>query len=210
MIDNNEMICIALWAIFGFQHSLLARPGTKKIIRKVMGKTFEVNLYPFFYFVSQCIVFLAIYDVIRHLNTDIIFYQLSETGESIIYWFNRAANIFLIITVFHFDIGKFIGITQLYNYVRGRKNTQPKFSNTSDINTAFLYKYIRHPMYLGILLVYVTSTTIYTNLFLINFFCILFYIEIGSFYEEKSLTRQFGETYINYKKNTKKYVPFIR
>ena len=48
MIDNNEMICIALWAIFGFQHSLLARPGTKKIIRKVMGKTFEVNLYPFF------------------------------------------------------------------------------------------------------------------------------------------------------------------
>ena len=58
-------------------------------------------------------------------------------------------------------------------------------------------------MYLGILLVYVTSTTIYTNLFLINFFCILFYIEIGSFYEEKSLTRQFGETYINYKKNTK-------
>ena len=58
-------------------------------------------------------------------------------------------------------------------------------------------------MYLGILLVYVTSTTIYTNLFLINFFCILFYIEIGSFYEEKSLTRQFGETYINYKKYKK-------
>ena len=84
---------------FGFQHSLLARPGTKKIIRKVMGKTFEKPI-SLFYFVSQCIVFLAIYDVIRHLNTDIIFYQLSETGESIIYWFNRAANIFLIITVF--------------------------------------------------------------------------------------------------------------
>lgn len=65
-------------------------------------------------------------------------------------------------------------------------------------------------MYLGIILVYLSSTTIYTDIFFVNVFCILAYIEIGSYFEEKTLLKKFSREYEQYQTLTKKYIPFIK
>ncbi len=78
------------------------------------------------------------------------------------------------------------------------------------MNKGYLYKYLRHPMYLGILLVYATSTTIYSDLFLANIFLLVMYIEIGSYFEEKTLRIKFQRSYEEYMRTTWKYIPFIR
>ena len=65
-------------------------------------------------------------------------------------------------------------------------------------------------MYLGILLVFVSSTTIYTDLFFVNLISIVAYIEIGSHFEEKSLIKKFGSRYVDYQQMTKRYIPGIR
>ena len=210
MIENNIIICVFLWSIFGFQHSFLARPSTKQIIARIFGGVFETHFYPIVYFLSQCIMFFSVYDVIRHLKPTIIFYEFSEQVEVLVFWLNRFANVFLILTVFHFNIGKFIGVTQIFEFVGEKFNFRRKGTRTTLLNSSFLYKYVRHPMYLGILLVYATSTTIYTELFFINFLSLLIYVEIGSYFEEKSLVRQFGDQYKNYMKVTKKYFPLVR
>jgi len=73
-----------------------------------------------------------------------------------------------------------------------------------------LYKHIRHPLYLGEILrnlgfvvifssVYGTLTVLLASIFL------LFRIEI----EEKMLIVVFGEEYKEYKRNTKKIIPYI-
>ena len=116
MIETNVIVCVILWAVFGFQHSLLARPSTKILVNKIFGYTFETHFYPILYFISQCIVFLVIYDIIRYLKPTVIIFEISNEWIHFIFWFNRIANFFLIITVFHFDIGKFTGISQIIKF----------------------------------------------------------------------------------------------
>ena len=103
--------------------------------------------------------------------------------------------------------GEFGGITQ---HIGAYQISHEKNKKPAELNSAYLYRYIRHPMYLGILLVFLTSTTIYTDLFFLNLFCILAYIEIGSHFEEKSLVKQFGKQYAGYQNKTKKYIPGLR
>ncbi len=203
----NSIYCFILWTIFGLQHSLLARPFFKKFINDLFGQNFQRYFYPFIYFVSQCIIFVLIYDLIRNLKPSITLFSISPDKEIFIYFLNRIANIFLILTVFHFDIGLFTGITQLKEFFN--KASENKDLNQV-INKNYLYKHIRHPMYLGIILVYITSTTIYTDIFISNLFSIIFYIDIGSFFEEKTLVRKFGNAYNIYKLQTKKYLPLLR
>ena len=203
----NTSFCFILWTIFGLQHSMLARPFLKQIVKDIFGEKFELHFYPFIYFISQCIIFGLIYDLIRNLKPSVIFFTASPEVETIIYFINCIANLFLIITVFHFDIGLFTGITQLNNLIYKSDDNEKK---EHKINTNFLYKYLRHPMYFGIILVYLTSSTIYSDLFFANLFSIIFYIEIGSYFEEKTLVRKFGKSYNIYKMRTKKFLPLIR
>jgi protein-S-isoprenylcysteine O-methyltransferase Ste14 len=209
MIETNVIVCVILWAVFGFQHSLLARPSTKILVNKIFGYTFETHFYPILYFISQCIVFLVIYDIIRYLKPTVIIFEISNEWIHFIFWFNRIANLFLIITVFHFDIGKFTGISQIIKFF-SRSQKKEKQVNQTTLNSQYLYKYIRHPMYLGILLVFVSSTTIYTDLFFVSLISIVVYIEIGSHFEEKSLIKKFGSKYVDYQQKTKRYIPGIR
>ena len=209
MISTPIIACVTLWFVFGFQHSLLARPSTKQFINQTFGNSFETHFYPMLYFISQCIIFLIIYDAIRHLKPTIVFFEMPEGMKDHVFWFNRTANLFLIITVFHFDIGKFIGFTQMINFFSKTKKSAKNFGQTK-LNSTYLYKYIRHPMYLGILLVFISSTTTYTDLFFINLISIVFYIEVGSYFEEKSLIKQFGSNYLEYQNITKKYLPGLR
>lgn len=65
-------------------------------------------------------------------------------------------------------------------------------------------------MYLGIIIVYLTSTTNYSDLFFANLFSIIFYIDVGSYFEEKTLVRTFGKSYSVYKLSTKKFFPLLR
>ena len=203
----NSLYCFLLWSVFGLQHSILARPFFKSNIKIFFGEKFEKYFYPFIYFISQCIIFLAIYDVIRNLKPDLIFFEIPQNKKFIVYLLNRLANLFLILTVFHFDVGLFTGISQLLRLFKRNSKEQ---NLKQEINKTFLYKHIRHPMYLGILLVYLTSSTIYSDLFFANIFSIIFYIDIGSFFEEKTLVRKFGKAYNIYKLQTKKYLPLIR
>ena len=209
MIDVPIIACVALWFIFGLQHSLLARPSTKQLINQTFGNSFENHFYPILYFISQCIVFLIIYDIIRHLKPTIVFFEMPEQLKDYVFWFNRTANLFLIITVFHFEIGKFTGITQLINFFSRTQPSEKDIGHTK-LNSTYLYRYIRHPMYFAILLVFVSSTTTYTDLFFVNLISIVTYIEIGSYFEEKSLIKKFGPDYVEYQNTTKRYLPGIR
>jgi|TARA_B110001452_G_C15132696_1_gene394616 protein-S-isoprenylcysteine O-methyltransferase Ste14 len=199
----NYFIVISLWAFFGWQHSYLARPFFKERIKKYLGISFEKYFYRFFYFISQCIVFYFCYDIIKSVDPGKPLFKVSENYIWTIYLLNKISNIFLIITVFHFDIGRFIGVSDMLNFFYKKKYSD-------ELNNYFLYRYIRHPMYLAIIFTYLFSTSIYTPVFFVNLLCIIIYVEIGLYYEEKTLIKVFKKKYIDYRKKTFRYVPFIR
>lgn len=72
------------------------------------------------------------------------------------------------------------------------------------------YAYVRHPMYLGPLLIYLSL--IFLTASVISFFLLLvifFLYNILVTDEEKDLERIFGQEYVNYKKQVTRWIPKI-
>ena len=63
-------------------------------------------------------------------------------------------------------------------------------------------------MYLGIILVFLSSSAIYTEKTILNLICLIIYIEIGVYFEERLLIREYKDDYISYKNNVPKINPF--
>ena len=201
----SYLLAILLWFIFGLIHSILARPFFKNKVAVVFGYSFKNYFYPSIYFVSQCIFFSFIYNLICNLEYGKVIFQITENYKTFYFIIGILSNLFLICSVLQFNISEFTGTRQILEYFKLVKKR-----NNEQLNQKYLYKYIRHPMYLGIILVYITSHTIFTELFFVNLLCIIFYIEIGSYFEEKTLLKKFGNKYKIYKKNTYKYLPFVK
>jgi protein-S-isoprenylcysteine O-methyltransferase Ste14 len=72
------------------------------------------------------------------------------------------------------------------------------------------FQYVRHPLYLGSIMIYlglaVSTASLFSLVLVVVIF--LFYNYIAS-YEERLLEDRFHEKYQNYKKNTGKWVPMI-
>ena len=70
------------------------------------------------------------------------------------------------------------------------------------------FGYVRHPLYLGSMLVYLGLTVFTASLFCLALLLviILFYNYIGG-YEEKLMEAKFGQAYIAYREKTGKWMP---
>ncbi len=96
-------------------------------------------------------------------------------------------------------------IIKSHNTIFDDKNNKPKFINSG------VYSWVRHPMYLGILLFcfsfFFFSLSILSILIWILFFIIY---EKMTAYEEKDLVRIIGKEYISYQKQVPKWILGLR
>ena len=72
------------------------------------------------------------------------------------------------------------------------------------------FRYVRHPLYLGSILIYFGLAVSTASLFCLGLLVVIivFYNFIAS-YEEKFLEVKFGEAYVAYQKSTGKWVPHL-
>lgn len=79
-----------------------------------------------------------------------------------------------------------------------------------ELITKGIYRYVRHSIYGGLLLMVIGSLIVsgsYT--FIVGLIIMLFTFEIFARREEKLLIQYFGKKYTEYMKTTKKFIPFI-
>ena len=78
----------------------------------------------------------------------------------------------------------------------------------SRIISAGAFGYVRHPLYLGSILVYFGLTVVTASLFCLALLLVivLFYNYIAD-YEEKLMEAKFGQDYIAYRQNTARWLP---
>ena len=93
-------------------------------------------------------------------------------------------------------------------YKKGKPKDQ--IENTSLLVTAGLYKYIRHPLYLSLLLggfgaLLKDPGIVQIILAIINTIALIFTATV----EEKEMLKKFGDEYADYIKNTKMFFPYI-
>jgi protein-S-isoprenylcysteine O-methyltransferase Ste14 len=71
-----------------------------------------------------------------------------------------------------------------------------------------VFTYVRHPLYLGILLVYLGFT--FGSMSIISFFpfvCYAFLFDKMATYEEENLVKIYGDAYLEYKRKVPKWIP---
>ena len=106
-------------------------------------------------------------------------------------------------------IGIAIGIWGILTIRVGNFNIQPEVKSNSLV-TKGPYKWVRNPMYTAVILFYLPIVInnfnwINSLVFMVLFITLL--LKINS--EEQFLKEQFGDVYTEYKKETKRLIPFI-
>lgn len=111
----------------------------------------------------------------------------------------------LIISIFAF----IFGVYTLYFNRLGNFNISPEIKKNSKLIQNGAYKYIRHPMYLCVLMI--MAAVILTDINPINIlsYIILFIVLYLKADKEEKLWSQKLKEYKEYKKHTKMFIPFI-
>jgi protein-S-isoprenylcysteine O-methyltransferase Ste14 len=176
----------------------------------------------YFFFISEFVLMLS--KRTKKSNTS----KRGDKGSLLILWLSVMIPLTAGFFIINFGFGNFTGIFYYYAgiiifaagmIIRWIAILQLKKSFTVDVSvnkeqllkTDGLYKRIRHPSYLGLILIlaglsvsmcnYITFLVIVIPIF----FAVLYRISV----EEKLLSEEFGEKYKNYKKTTKKIIPGI-
>ncbi len=107
-------------------------------------------------------------------------------------------------------IGLLIRITSILTFMQQFTYTVTKIENHEIIESG-LYKFIRHPGYLGQLIIFLGISTLLSNWLSVIFMIIP--VSVGYIYrikvEERFMKEQMGQKYENYQKKTKRLIPMI-
>ena len=111
--------------------------------------------------------------------------------------FGWALLLYVTFLIDHFDL---FGLKQVWRGLRAKTYRDPVFRTPS------LYKLIRHPLYVGWLIIFWAAPTM-TVAHLIFALITTAYILIAIRWEERDLESAFGEAYADYKSRTPMIVP---
>jgi protein-S-isoprenylcysteine O-methyltransferase Ste14 len=78
-----------------------------------------------------------------------------------------------------------------------------------ELITSGPYHYVRHPIYAGIIFAFIGTAIAVGPVWIVLFVISGGYFVYSAFKEEKYLKKQFGESYEEYKRNSKMVIPFI-
>ena len=192
------LINAGLLGLFAIQHSVMARRGFKKVWTKIIPKPIERSTFVLFTCVCLILMFVnwqpmggIIWDVQDPVG-QVVLYSIFALG-----WLLVLMATFLIN---HFDL---FGLRQVWLYLRGKEYTPVKLVNP------WLYKYVRHPLYLGFLLGFWATPTM-SIAHLLFAIATTGYILIAIQLEERDLIAEHGQAYANYRREVPMLIPFKR
>jgi methanethiol S-methyltransferase len=188
---------LSLILIFTIPHTLMARPSVKTMMRKYIPFAMERSTYILISSITLlalCILWepmpATLFDV-RGYRIEPILWTLYGIG-----WFFTLFSTFLID---HFDL---FGLKQAWYYGQTNRVFRYRFV------TPFFYKMVRHPIYLGWLMVHWCTPHLTAGQFLLASLLTI-YILIAVEYEERDLLQAFGEQYRKYRESTPKLIPLF-
>ena len=188
------LIDIALVSLFAITHSVMARPWFKRLLVKVVAPSAERATY-----VLQSSVFLAVV-FLYWQPIPVTVWQADGVLEGIVLAiFCTGLGGIMLATVLlgHFE---FTGLQQAWDNLVHAEARQQTFRTPS------LYRFVRHPLQLGIVLTMfsVPHMTADGLLFAVT---MLGYIVVGLKFEERGLLREFGSEYERYQKTVPMLFP---
>lgn len=188
---------VALIALFGVQHSVMARQGFKKAWTRTVPRPIERSVYVLLASAALIIMF-AFWRPIE----GVVWNVANPVGQAILWvMFLTGWGIVLLSTflINHFEL---FGLQQAWFNMQGREAAAHTFRQP------LLYKWVRHPLYLGFFLAFWSTPHMsYGHLLLAAGMSA--YMLIAIRYEERDLIAWFGRDYEEYRARVGMLLPGI-
>jgi protein-S-isoprenylcysteine O-methyltransferase Ste14 len=197
-VTTALLVDVLLLALFGLQHSVMARKGFKEVWTRAVPRPIERSTYVLAASACLALLFLlwhpipAIVWSVESRAARIALVSLSGLG-----WFLALLSSFLIN---HFEL---FGLRQVYLAARRTEAQHQPF------RTPVLYKLVRHPLYLGFILAFWAAPTMTVG-HLVFALGMLGYILVAIQLEERDLVREYGARYLAYREQVRALVPLPR
>jgi len=190
------LIDIGLLTAFALQHSVMARPAFKRAWTRIIPEPAERSTYVLAStLLLGCIVYFwqplggVLWQVTNPVAVAVL-YGLFAIGWGILFLASFQIN--------HFDL---FGLRQVWLYFRGKPYTHLAFK------TPWLYRYTRHPLYVGLMIGLWAAPTMTVAHLVFALLC-TGYIFVGARLEEKDLENALPE-YKRYKTEVPMFMPNI-
>jgi protein-S-isoprenylcysteine O-methyltransferase Ste14 len=192
------IVNLALIALFGIQHSVMARQGFKRAWTRIVPKPAERSVYV----LAASAVLIVLFAFWRPLVGTV--WDARGTIAELPLWglFALGWGIVLLSTflINHFEL---FGLQQAWLHLRRRDAAAPVF------HQPLLYKWVRHPLYLGFFIAF-WATPHMTVGHLLLALGMSAYMLIAIRYEERDLTALFGRDYEDYRRDVGMLAPRLR
>jgi protein-S-isoprenylcysteine O-methyltransferase Ste14 len=176
------LIDIGLVALFGLQHSVMARPGFKAWWTRVVPKGLERATY------TMAASLVGFVMMVFWQPIPLTIWQVSGPF-AVPFWLLFAIGWTILLSAgITFNLFELLGLRQAWAWYRGRPI--PPLT----LKTHWLYDWMRHPMYVGVLLgLWMTPHMTVGHALMAATFTL--YILIAMRYEERDLSANFGAAY---------------
>jgi protein-S-isoprenylcysteine O-methyltransferase Ste14 len=192
---ESLLIDLALLALFAVQHSVMARKGFKAWWTKIVSPVVERSTYV----LAASLVLGGLCWHWKPIEGTVWSVQdpTAITAIQAVFWLGWGILLLATFLINHFEL---FGLRQTFAALMGGKIPEQEF------RTPLLYKYVRHPIYLGFVLSFwATPEMTYGHL--------LFaaggtgYILVGIWFEERDLIAQYGARYLAYREQAGMLLP---
>ena len=194
-LANPFLVNLSLIALFGLQHSVMARPWFKQRWTRLVPQAVERSTYV----LATSVVLILVYALWQPLPYTI--WQITSAWLQVVLWAVFALGFLIVLLATfmtdHFDL---FGLRQVYLAFTGRTYQHPPFK------VIFLYRLVRHPLYLGMFIaLWATPHMTMGHLLFAGGLTIYVLIAVGL--EEDDLVEVLGDRYRSYQRDVPMLIP---
>ena len=190
--------------LFGVTHSILANPTIKQRIQHHMGHQAYHGLYRIIY---NGISTIQLGVILLWVWQDQSPVWVVPDSLRIVFLIVQIGSIIgIIISLLQIDLGRFVGITQLMDWIQ---NKEELAQEREVLQTGGLYRFMRHPLYF-FSIIFLWTFPVMSARYAVFAIVVTAYFLIGSRIEEKQMLLLFGDTYRDYQESTSWMLPLPR
>ncbi len=180
---------LLLLAMFGLQHSVMARQGFKRWWTRIVPPVVERSTY----LLATSAVLGVMFWFWLPIGAPIVWQVEHRIGVALLWSLFALGWLMALISTFLINHFELFGLQQVLARLTRRPVPEARF------RTPLLYRYIRHPLYAGLLLG-LWSVPVMTAGRLLFALGLSVYILVGIAFEERDLLQQFGDRYRTYRR----------
>jgi protein-S-isoprenylcysteine O-methyltransferase Ste14 len=204
-IDSGEVGSVAgsllvnagLLMLFAVQHSVMARPGFKRVWTRVVPPDIERSTFVLFASIALALLCWQWRPLPQPAWS--IEDPIAASVLLVVSWSGWGMVLLSTFLISHFHL---FGLSQGFTRLLGNKLPEPQFV------TPFLYRWLRHPIYAGFILAFWAAPHMSLG-HLVFAVATTGYIFVGIWFEERDLVAYFGDRYRQYRATVGMLVPRI-